>query len=150
RLGRRGHPVADPDRAAARDDRPLRSGDLRGRYRHAAGDGAAAADPPAGPALTEFLPNADRPPMKPGVPPGYRLPMAPEGMCGTEIDAIVARAVRAQQLFEYWTEERVDALLFDLSSAFHRRAESFAALLVEESGLGQAADKAARIREVSV
>src|SRR5262249_46440748 len=76
--------------------------------------------------------------------------MAGDDLTGAEIDAIVARAGRAQQLFEYWTEERVDALLFDLSSAFHRRADVFAAALVEESGLGQAADKAARIREVSV
>src|SRR3954452_25146071 len=66
------------------------------------------------------------------------------------IDATGAGAVRAQEAFEHWTEERVDALLFDLSRAFADRAGELAAAAVAETGLGHIADKATRIREAGL
>jgi acetaldehyde dehydrogenase/alcohol dehydrogenase len=59
-----------------------------------------------------------------------------------EVDEIVHRAVDAQRAFATWPERRVDALLGDIAETIGERAEQLAVAAVEETGLGNAADKA--------
>jgi acyl-CoA reductase-like NAD-dependent aldehyde dehydrogenase len=58
-----------------------------------------------------------------------------------EIDGIVARAVEAQRQFEEWPEERVDALLLALATAVADQAEALARATVNETRIGDVADK---------
>ena len=76
--------------------------------------------------------------------------LADEARLDAEVDAIVSAAVRAQQAFENWTEDRVDGLLSDLAMAFARRAEDLAVVAVEETGMGNVPDKAVKNRFASL
>jgi acyl-CoA reductase-like NAD-dependent aldehyde dehydrogenase len=67
-----------------------------------------------------------------------------------EIDRIAADAARAQETFEKWTDERVDALLADLAETFAEAAEELAAATVRETGLGNVADKTVKNRFASI
>jgi acyl-CoA reductase-like NAD-dependent aldehyde dehydrogenase len=62
---------------------------------------------------------------------------APEPM----VDDLVGRAARAQAEFVDWSEDRVDALLGALTDAFVANAERFAEATVEETHIGNVADK---------
>jgi len=63
---------------------------------------------------------------------------------------IVARAVKAQQSFEEWPEDRVDALLQDVAQAIAERAEELAEASVAETGMGKVEDKVMKIRFASL
>ncbi|MDY6912573.1 MAG: aldehyde dehydrogenase family protein, partial [Chloroflexota bacterium] len=63
---------------------------------------------------------------------------------------IVARAVTAQQSFENWPEDRVDALLQEVAQAIAERAEELAEATVAETGMGKFEDKVAKIRFASL
>ena len=63
---------------------------------------------------------------------------------------MVARAVKAQQSFEKWPEDRVDALLQDVAQAIAERAEELAEANVAETGIGKVSDKVAKIRFASL
>jgi acyl-CoA reductase-like NAD-dependent aldehyde dehydrogenase len=63
---------------------------------------------------------------------------------------MVAWAVKAQQAFENWPEERVDALLQDVANAIAERAEQLAEANVAETGIGNARDKVMKIRLASL
>ena len=63
---------------------------------------------------------------------------------------IVARAVTAQQSFENWPEDRVDALLQDVAQAIAERAEELAEATVAETGMGKFEDKVSKIRFASL
>ncbi len=73
-----------------------------------------------------------------------------EHLFAAEIDAetqqMVARSVAAQQTFQQWSEERVDALLHDIATAVVDRAEELAKMTVVETGMGVVADKAQKNR----
>lgn len=58
-----------------------------------------------------------------------------------EVDRMVTAAQNAQAPFADWDEDRVDALLADLSQAFAARAEEFARTTVEVTRIGDVADK---------
>jgi acetaldehyde dehydrogenase/alcohol dehydrogenase len=59
---------------------------------------------------------------------------------------MVARAVKAQQSFEQWPEDRVDALLRDVTEAIDQRAEELAEATVAETDIGRVEDKLVKIR----
>jgi len=59
---------------------------------------------------------------------------------------MVARAVKAQQSFEKWPEDRVDALLKDVAEAIDERAEELAEATVAETDIGRVEDKVVKIR----
>lgn len=61
-----------------------------------------------------------------------------------EVEAMVRRAVEAQQQFASWSEERVDALLQKLAEAVAAEAQSLAEETVAETKLGNVADKATK------
>ncbi len=63
-----------------------------------------------------------------------------------DTNAMVARAVAAQRAFAEWSEERVDALLKDVAEAVAEQAQPLAEDCVQETQMGVAADKAAKIR----
>jgi acetaldehyde dehydrogenase/alcohol dehydrogenase len=63
---------------------------------------------------------------------------------------MVARAVKAQQSFEKWPEDRVDALLQDVAQAIAERAEELAEATVAETGMGTVTDKVMKIRFASL
>ena len=63
---------------------------------------------------------------------------------------MVARAVKAQQSFEKWPEDRVDALLQDVAEAIAERAEELAEATVAETGIGRVEDKIMKIRFASL
>ncbi len=65
------------------------------------------------------------------------------------VDAMVDAAVAAQREFAGWTEDRVDALLRDLSRAVVRHAEELARATVEETTIGNADDKILKIQFAS-
>jgi len=67
----------------------------------------------------------------------------------TEVDAMVARAVKAQKAFTGWSEARVDALLYDLAETVAERAENLAAATVAETGIGNVPDKTIKNRFAS-
>jgi acetaldehyde dehydrogenase/alcohol dehydrogenase len=59
---------------------------------------------------------------------------------------MVARAVKAQQSFEKWSEDRVDALLQDVAEAIDQRAKELAEATVAETDIGRVEDKLIKIR----
>ena len=67
-----------------------------------------------------------------------------------EVEALVARAVAAQQYFASWTEARVDALLQDIAECVAERAEHLAAAAVAETGIGNVPDKTIKNRFASL
>lgn len=58
-----------------------------------------------------------------------------------DVDRIVANAVEAQHAFASWPEERVDALLAALANAVAGQAEPLACATVQETSIGNVADK---------
>jgi acyl-CoA reductase-like NAD-dependent aldehyde dehydrogenase len=62
------------------------------------------------------------------------------------VEEMISRAKAAQEAFEDWPEERVDALLKDVAEAIAGQAEELGAASVEVTGLGVAADKVQKIR----
>ena len=62
---------------------------------------------------------------------------------------MVALASGAQKGFQDWSEEKVDALLFDLANAVAERAPELARACVEETKIGVVEDKAIKIRLAS-
>jgi acetaldehyde dehydrogenase/alcohol dehydrogenase len=67
-----------------------------------------------------------------------------------ETDVMVAGAVDAQRSFATWPEDRVDALLGDIAAAVAEEAERLAEAAVAETGMGNVADKTAKIRFASL
>ena len=67
-----------------------------------------------------------------------------------DVNRIASDASRAQEVFENWTDERVDGLLRDLAEAFAHAAEDLAIAAVEETGLGNVHDKALKNRFASM
>ncbi|HTU86111.1 MAG TPA: aldehyde dehydrogenase family protein [Solirubrobacteraceae bacterium] len=63
-----------------------------------------------------------------------------------EVDRIVAAAQAAQAEFQTWSEERVDALLKDIAEAVASRADELGAAELEETHIGNAADKALKLQ----
>jgi acyl-CoA reductase-like NAD-dependent aldehyde dehydrogenase len=63
---------------------------------------------------------------------------------------MVARSVAAQEAYEHWPEERVDAMLRDVADAIAARAGELAAASVEVTGLGSVEDKLQKIRFASL
>jgi acyl-CoA reductase-like NAD-dependent aldehyde dehydrogenase len=68
----------------------------------------------------------------------------------SDVDAVVSHAVRAQEMFENWTDGRIDALLRDIATTFADQAEALAAATVRETGLGNVADKTLKNRFASL
>jgi acyl-CoA reductase-like NAD-dependent aldehyde dehydrogenase len=67
-----------------------------------------------------------------------------------EVDDMVARATAAQRDFESWDEERVDALLGDMAKTIADQAEDLAQATVDETHIGNAADKVLKINLASL
>ena len=72
-----------------------------------------------------------------------------EACLDEEIEFIVSRAVTAQETFENWSDDRIDALLFELSRLFAENAEQLAAATVRETGMGKVTDKTIKNRFAS-
>ncbi|MCK5148962.1 aldehyde dehydrogenase family protein [bacterium] len=71
------------------------------------------------------------------------------GSSTAHVDQMINDALKAQALFQDWPEAKVDALLKDMVDAITAQADALAEETVEETGLGVAADKAAKIRFAS-
>ncbi|MBM4461791.1 MAG: aldehyde dehydrogenase family protein [Chloroflexi bacterium] len=67
-----------------------------------------------------------------------------------DTNRMVARAVKAQQHFEEWPEDRVDALLQDVSQSIAAHAQELAEANVAETGIGNVEDKITKIRFASL
>jgi len=72
------------------------------------------------------------------------------GSIDKDTHEIVARAVKAQQSFEKWPEDRTDALLRDVAEAIAEQAEELAEATVRETNMGNVMDKTAKIRFASL
>lgn len=66
------------------------------------------------------------------------------------VDAMVACAVRAQKEIQDWPETRIDKLLQALAEKVHEHAEELARAAVQETQLGNVADKTAKNRFASL
>jgi acetaldehyde dehydrogenase/alcohol dehydrogenase len=66
------------------------------------------------------------------------------------VDAIVQRSVQAQHDFQGWSEARIDHLLQALAERVSLHAEELALAAVQETRLGNVADKAAKNRFASL
>ena len=64
-----------------------------------------------------------------------------DALLTAEVDAMASRASRAQEAFESWNDDRIDALLHDLADAFADAAEELAIATVAETGMGSVLDK---------
>ncbi len=64
----------------------------------------------------------------------------------TATDSLVSRAANAQRDFAQWPEDKVDALVGDIAQAFADQAAEFAQATVDETKMGNAADKTAKNR----
>jgi acetaldehyde dehydrogenase / alcohol dehydrogenase len=67
-----------------------------------------------------------------------------------EVDATVARALTAQQQFQDWPEEKVEAILRDLAGAVAMHAEEFASASVKYTGVGNVRDKTLKNKMSSI
>jgi acyl-CoA reductase-like NAD-dependent aldehyde dehydrogenase len=65
------------------------------------------------------------------------------------VNALLEAAVAAQHEFEVWSEQRVDALLKDISNVVADHAEELAEATVAETGLGNVPDKIIKNRVAS-
>ena len=63
-----------------------------------------------------------------------------------EVDRMVAAAQAAQAEFQTWSEDRVDALLKDIAETVASRAEELGAAELEETHIGNAADKTLKLQ----
>ncbi len=66
-----------------------------------------------------------------------------------DTDAMTASAAQAQQVFQEWPEEKVDALLYDLAEAVAAQAPALAEACVLETKIGAVADKITKIKLAS-
>src|SRR4051812_24548911 len=69
---------------------------------------------------------------------------------GEDLDRLTRDAVAAQRAFLAWAEDDVDALVDDVAGRVAERAEELARATVEETGIGNVADKAVKNRFASV
>src|SRR5580765_2217148 len=76
--------------------------------------------------------------------------LANDSRLDREVDAVVARAASAQEMFENWTDERIDGLLLDLAKALAQSAKELAIATVRETGMGNVADKTRKNRFASL
>jgi acyl-CoA reductase-like NAD-dependent aldehyde dehydrogenase len=67
-----------------------------------------------------------------------------------EVEQMVAAGLAAQRVFENWDEERVDALLKEVAESVAAAAEDLAYASVEETHIGNPADKVLKIQLASV
>jgi acetaldehyde dehydrogenase / alcohol dehydrogenase len=67
-----------------------------------------------------------------------------------DVEAMVGRAVAAQQEIQTWSEQAIDRLLQALAQRVHRQAEELARAAVQETGLGNVTDKTAKNRFASL
>jgi acyl-CoA reductase-like NAD-dependent aldehyde dehydrogenase len=67
-----------------------------------------------------------------------------------EVEQMVANGLAAQRVFESWDEERVDALLKEVASSIAAAAEELATASVEETHIGNPADKVLKIQMASL
>jgi acyl-CoA reductase-like NAD-dependent aldehyde dehydrogenase len=67
-----------------------------------------------------------------------------------DIDMLVARASRAQEILENWTEEHVDRLLHAIATTMADAAEPLAIAAVDETGFGNVGDKTMKNRFASL
>jgi acyl-CoA reductase-like NAD-dependent aldehyde dehydrogenase len=67
-----------------------------------------------------------------------------------EVEQMVANGLAAQRVFESWDEERVDALLKDIAESIAAQAEDLARASVEETHIGNPADKVLKIQMASM
>src|SRR3954468_14788480 len=67
-----------------------------------------------------------------------------------EVEQMVANGLAAQRIFETWDEERVDALLKDMAESMAAQAEELGRASVEETHIGNPADKALKIGMASM
>src|SRR5262249_13046805 len=66
------------------------------------------------------------------------------------VDPLVSRAVDAQHQIESWSEEEIDSLLLALADRVASQAHSLAVAAVEETGMGNVADKTFKNRVASI
>jgi len=59
----------------------------------------------------------------------------------TEIQTLVAKARKAQQIFEQFSQEQVDAICRDMAKYVYDNAEMLARMAVDETGIGNYEDK---------
>jgi acyl-CoA reductase-like NAD-dependent aldehyde dehydrogenase len=62
-----------------------------------------------------------------------------------DVDEVVARAVRAQHQFAGWDERQVDELLSTVAECVATAADDLARRTADETGMGNARDKAIKI-----
>jgi len=67
-----------------------------------------------------------------------------------DVDAIVEHALRAHKAIQTWPEERIDKLLQALAECVSAHAEELASTAVQETGLGNVADKTLKNRFASL
>jgi acetaldehyde dehydrogenase/alcohol dehydrogenase len=67
-----------------------------------------------------------------------------------EVEQMVAAGLAAQKVFENWDEERVDAMLKDVAQSVADAAEDLARASVEETHIGNPADKVLKIQLASL
>ena len=76
--------------------------------------------------------------------------LANDSRLDQEVDAVVARAGSAQEMFENWTDERIDGLLLDVAKALAESAKELAIATVKETGMGDVPDKTRKNRFASL
>jgi acetaldehyde dehydrogenase/alcohol dehydrogenase len=67
-----------------------------------------------------------------------------------EVEQMVANGLAAQRVFENWDEERVDALLKDVAESISQAAPELAQASVDETHIGNPADKVLKIQLASM
>lgn len=82
-----------------------------------------------------------------GCPPADTLVSGSET---SDVDAIVERALRAHNAIQTWSEARIDRLLQALAERLSDHAEELARAAVQETGLGNVADKTLKNRFASL
>lgn len=99
--------------------------------------------------MADALDEADRPALRAAA---HRLveALACDSQIDQDVDAVVTRARAAQKAFENWTDQRIDAMLFNVATTLAARAEELAIAAVGETGLGNVADKTLKIRFASL
>src|SRR5678815_2999120 len=75
-----------------------------------------------------------------------------ESFTGTpgSVDPLVNRAVEAQQQIENWSEKEIDSLLLSLAERVASHAHPLAVAAVEETGMGNVADKTLKNQLASI
>src|SRR6201988_343822 len=58
-----------------------------------------------------------------------------------EVQELVAKARKAQAIFEEFSQEKVDAIVRDMAKFVYDNAESLARMAVDETGIGNYEDK---------